>query len=968
MNHTEPFDLSAKPGLDDLLGQASRDLGQYFANPAAEPAALQAALAGLHRTGDVLRGLSLDGAAVFCGAIEKLLQELAAGTLSPSTAYSGIIKRALLSLTHYLNALADGASNAALRLFPQYQELQQARGMEMAFEVDLFFPDLQVELPPAVLAQAPEPAPLARIKAERSRYQTALLKWLRQDHPAEALQSMHSAVQAVMGCVPQNQQRAFWWVASALLDCLSCHDLDTEQSSRRLLGRIDRQMKSLAEGQPVDTSAILHELLYLIACSQPVSDAVAAVKRVYALESYLPQADILPARETDPVLNLMRTQLEAAKESWEQYSRESSVMPSFANQLRQLAVLAEQLDRNTLQHLCHQIHSISAQANSVEQTQRLAMDMAMALLLLGSGIEHYRQLGDEFQEQAHILGQRLQADIAGTAQDENKLADLVALQCRMEAPSVTAVLLSEIQLDLQHVEQGLNALVGDRGKDQGDTAAKSPPGAAKPALPLGQMVKLLHQTQNGLHFLAQQRPEPLLRVLQQAVNYYAEGGRPTRDEIHTIAAALSALQAYVKNLAQQQNLDTAQLDAALQDMQTLPQSTIAQAPDGQALGAGQTVARPAPRDGDDLLEVFLEEAQEVFGSMRANLEIIQLQPESREPLVSIRRGFHTLKGSGRMVGLTDLAEVAWAVERAMNKWLQQENKPATPDLLKFMLDAKTAFQGWVDSLHTQGSAQIEADELVTTARRIESDLEEMPVAQPGGSVAATTPAAVSTIATVQPAAPGAEPEQQPVVIGAVTLAPALFGIATEEAAQHVASLLRHLADLRARRQHSVSYDFTLAAHTLAGVNRTMGFIQLAELAYALEQWLEQRIGQPLALTDVQLALLERVIAALQDMSMAVRRRQEPQAQPELIAQLQADQTAPAAKTPALQVPETTAQPASPAMEERQAQDDMDEQLLPVFLEEADDLYPQIGNGMRAWREQPEDKLLGRGLQRNLHTL
>lgn len=50
------------------------------------------------------------------------------------------------------------------------------------------------------------------------------------------------------------------------------------------------------------------------------------------------------------------------------------------------------------------------------------------------------------------------------------------------------------------------------------------------------------------------------------------------------------------------------------------------------------------------------------------------------------------------------------------------------------------------------------------------------------------------------------------------------------------------------------------------------------------------------------------------------------------------------------------------------QDEVDEYLLPVFMEEAGDIFPQIGGNMRAWREQPEDKALGRSLHRSLHTL
>jgi chemotaxis protein histidine kinase CheA len=50
------------------------------------------------------------------------------------------------------------------------------------------------------------------------------------------------------------------------------------------------------------------------------------------------------------------------------------------------------------------------------------------------------------------------------------------------------------------------------------------------------------------------------------------------------------------------------------------------------------------------------------------------------------------------------------------------------------------------------------------------------------------------------------------------------------------------------------------------------------------------------------------------------------------------------------------------------QDDIDQELLPLFLEEANELYPQIGEILQAWREQSVNAQLGRKLQRSLHTL
>jgi chemosensory pili system protein ChpA (sensor histidine kinase/response regulator) len=57
---------------------------------------------------------------------------------------------------------------------------------------------------------------------------------------------------------------------------------------------------------------------------------------------------------------------------------------------------------------------------------------------------------------------------------------------------------------------------------------------------------------------------------------------------------------------------------------------------------------------------------------------------------------------------------------------------------------------------------------------------------------------------------------------------------------------------------------------------------------------------------------------------------------------------------------------------RAIQDDLDEQLLPIFLEEADELYPQLTSELTDWRSNVdnagESQNIARKLQRSLHTL
>jgi chemosensory pili system protein ChpA (sensor histidine kinase/response regulator) len=565
------------------------------------------------------------------------------------------------------------------------------------------------------------------------------------------------------------------------------------------------------------------------------------------------------------------------------------------------------------------------------------------------------------------------------------------------------MLATEMQNNLQHVEQGLNAFFENFDKRK----------------ELVHLAQLLGQVQGGLRILSLDVAGQLVATLKQVVGRYAEGANPSPVEMRTVATAISALDAYAHDLTYGQRPDSAPLEGVLQSVQAMQQPTAAQAAQaGQAVPAAAPAIATVSEEDNELLEVFLEEAQEVLEILRANLEISQLHPDSTEPITVMRRGFHTLKGSGRMVGLNDLGEVAWAIERAMNYWLK-ENKPATPALLKFIAKAADQFQVWVEALRRTGAARVDGTELAELAQQFENGVEPLSLLQPAAE-APSAPAAAEPQIELAPepaveseaAAPTHEPaaaepeieletagEAGAVVIGSISLSPSLFSIATEEAAGHLAALRQYLQELHESKPPAVPYDFMRAAHTLAGVNRTMGFQMVADLAYALEQWLEVRIDKPFVPSEAQYELVGQVIDTLDEMCRAIREEQrEPQAQPELIAQLHAEREKLGAAEPAAARAEKIAEPVEPAaepkeaaaptapaapstepapeeaprvrqmVEERKIRDDIDEQLLPIFLEESEDLYPQIGTDLRGWREQPDKESLGSNLQRLLHTL
>src|SRR5205085_10993230 len=80
--------------------------------------------------------------------------------------------------------------------------------------------------------------------------------------------------------------------------------------------------------------------------------------------------------------------------------------------------------------------------------------------------------------------------------------------------------------------------------------------------------------------------------------------------------------------------------------------------------------------------------------------------------------FHTLKGSGRMVGLEQFAHAAAAIEKAMNLWLA-ESRAATPELLALLDHAHAELSAWVDELAAGASPVRSGDALAEAAARVQ---------------------------------------------------------------------------------------------------------------------------------------------------------------------------------------------------------------------------------------------------------
>jgi chemosensory pili system protein ChpA (sensor histidine kinase/response regulator) len=90
---------------------------------------------------------------------------------------------------------------------------------------------------------------------------------------------------------------------------------------------------------------------------------------------------------------------------------------------------------------------------------------------------------------------------------------------------------------------------------------------------------------------------------------------------------------------------------------------------------------------EEIREVFVEEVQEEIDNLRQLLPSWRAKPDDVECMKPIRRVFHTLKGSGRLVGALVLGEFAWKIENMLNRVLDH-TIPARPEVIGLVEHAR----------------------------------------------------------------------------------------------------------------------------------------------------------------------------------------------------------------------------------------------------------------------------------------
>src|SRR5258706_1774015 len=657
----------------------------------------------LHQVSGALRMVGLNGATLVCESIEGSFAGFSGSR--PSAAAMGIVDRAVLALKDFVSDLARGQADVPLRLYPVYRDLAQLKGSAGVSEKDLFFPDVHLRPPPT---RRPKPLPPETIpgfvQKQRALFQKGLLAWLRP--PPSGLDDMRRAVNQLHKIAAQlPEPQGIWWVAHGFLDAIeTTSDTEWLAAAKALGNKIEKQMRG---GTATVTESLLRELLYAIGKAKPATQRLKDVRQLYQIDNLFPRHDAGPGihlefdiERLEVALYDLHSRLDALKRSWVQYvSGEHKTAAPFRERVAAFKAKARDLGN---QHLIKLLDAIGLVASKLpdpypRQTQILVIEMASAFLLVEHVLDNFTNPAPDLEQQIAIMGGWLLDAAMGKSTGEPPAGVRPDLSERVRALHLRSQVAKENLANLQHLQQALDAFARDPAK--------------RATLP--ELQPYLRQMHGALVVLGMARAAQLLTICEKLILACGKEGHKTlADDMDWIAEGLSSLGFFLEPCRHGREPAEEAIDLFFRryerrdappslDTTMRMKSPVAPAPAQPAEPTLQFDSPPVASEkpdalagvAADLLAIFLEEAGEVLETIDKTVPESRARPDDREALITIRRGFHTLKGSGRMVGLMDLGEAAWEVERAMNHWLEAK-KPATPALLGLVGKASESFAGW----------------------------------------------------------------------------------------------------------------------------------------------------------------------------------------------------------------------------------------------------------------------------------
>ncbi|WP_273161908.1 Hpt domain-containing protein [Massilia timonae] len=1050
--------------IRDALARASTALREAAGrSPEAQPTLLLHAKTHLHQAHGALQLVDVEGVGVYTGAAEAVLDGFKDGSLPCTVDSVQVVLDAFGALGEYLDELLAGMPQQPARLFPYYRDMVERQGERKVHPSDLM--PLDLSTPPELPAL--EGDGQVDVAACRSRFEKALLPYLkaeddagRQIHAADLV----AAIAPIGAAQEDVRARLFWQAMHAFATVVADGQVESDLYIKQLFGQINLQLRRLAKGEMDAPEAMLRDALFFIAAAREPGPQARALRQALGLDGAVPP-DYAERRygKLDPqALQEAREALARTKLDWDRIAGEGEpdldVEHDFNDALARLAGASEKLGAPALAQLLRELGRAASDSVQSGRDDQFGLEMAAAMLFVENGLDQLRQLPDDFSENAEAVGARLLALAAGeTPPDAPHWQGELARQ--IQQGQTVAVLANEVKAGLRQIEKLLDDYYDDPGKRQ----------------VLGQATPILHQLQGAFAILDQDQAVLAVRHVEEAVRLLSASEANVTDQhasLHNIAQNIGALGFFADLLAQDSEAArgrfTFDLDKLL--LRELPFEFVAAPAEAAPVDMPAQTAQAADGVDAELLGIFIAEAQEVLAFVVETLPRAADEPANQEILTQLRRGFHTLKGSSRMVDLEAFAATAAAIERVMNVWLA-DGRSATADLLALLAHAYAELDAWVAELAAGLLPARDGAALIAAAARVQEGgpfeplkFEPLTFEPPSDEPLVLddiidTPALDDIPLLDEPLAmPGDDGVKR---VGDLAIPQALHDVYLGETETLCATLEQGFDALRCGLDKQVVHDAVTAAHTLSGTSATVGYTSLRDLAHELETTLEKLAAPGTQLEDGQFDLFDSTLSRMRTMLQVFTLGELAPSQPDLVEQLaalrerlasqqaaalygeadpalasQLDALFAAAYEQLLAAPPAfEARPAPPAAPKPAATDDVDDlfdsflddtfaapeldqaapqaqdaapdaapdadfvavtpdeavlaepepepepelvgasyadeidpDLLPVFLEEAADLLPRIGHDLRQWQQEPGNTAIAQGMQRDLHTV
>lgn len=960
MTMANPADYSAlnwvKSEIDATLTQARHALEAYAANPQ-DVTQMRFCVAHLHQVRGTLQMIELYGAALLAEEMELLARALVDDEIAQKDDAYEVLMRAILQLPDYLERLQQGHPDNPMVMLPLLNELRAVRGQPLLSESALFAPDLSVmpaiPAPSGRAGKRPAPADTRALARKlRPAYQQALLAWYR-GSAVQDLNRLAEIVAELQQASRLDSVAQLWWVTGAFIEALADAGLDAAGPVKQLLGQSDREIKRLIDsGEEALAADLPKELiknqLYYIGRTESAGARVTEIRRAFRLEVLLPrdqEIDSARASLAGPNRELMRTVFAALREDLARVKDTLDIFVRAETQAASELLPLEEILRkvaDTLgmlglgvprQWVLEQLRAIGAIAHGTAAPEEAAlMEIAGALLQAES------MLDEQPLEYGATPYDAAVADM-GTA-EEVHLAE-------REYRGMQSAVIREARADIARIKDSLMTFFA--APQQHELLAGVP--------------ALLRQVSGGLAMLSLTRAT---EVLQACHNYITHAlierrATPAPQQLDALTEGISALEYYLEALDEGRAEREAIIEQAQARVQPLAYPlaaamagpAAAPEPAAAVVPAAPVKAARLEEIDDEIIAVFLEEAGEEIDSITEQLQRWQEDNENQDALRTLRRSFHTLKGSGRLVGAAALGEFAWSFENLLNRVLDN-TVPATPELIALVEEARQRLPALVDQFKGNTTPLTDIAALMERASAL---------SQPG---AVAVPVHIGAQTEAMPAAPEPPAPPSPEPRAAVpAIDPVLLDIYSRETTAHLAALEKFIECCRIEPAECVASDSLVRTlHTLHGSAAMAGVQDIAALCAVMEEYAKVLRDDKALLDGEALDALRAVCALIRDKLTAL---QAPGAVPPDSGALQAEITGLLGKAKeqrAARVAE--AGMASAAQTPDYAEPDSE--MVAVFMEEAQEILEASDSVLQQWVKRPADRALLEELQRELHTL